>query len=33
MERDQLNRRLRDQLAAILGHSFVATVLAHHWVA
>ncbi|NPT58799.1 hypothetical protein [Paraburkholderia elongata] len=33
MERDQLNRRLRDQLAAIPGHSFVATGLAHHWVA
>ena len=33
MERDQLNRRLRDQFAAVPGHSFVATVLAHHWVA
>ena len=33
MERDQLNRRLREQFAAIPGHSFVATVLAHHWVA
>jgi hypothetical protein len=32
MERDHLNRRLRDQFAAALGHSFVATVLAHHWV-
>jgi hypothetical protein len=33
MERDQLNRRLREQFAAIPGHSLVATVLAHHWVA
>jgi hypothetical protein len=32
MERDQLNRRLRDQFAAVPEHSFVATVLAHHWV-
>ncbi|MFL9913800.1 hypothetical protein [Paraburkholderia sp. RL17-337-BIB-A] len=30
MERDQLNRRLRAQFAAVPGHSFVATVLAHH---
>jgi len=33
MERDQLNRRLRDEFAGIPGHSFVATVLAHHWAA
>jgi hypothetical protein len=33
MERDQLNRRLREQFAAIPGHSFVTRVLAHHWVA
>jgi hypothetical protein len=33
MERDQFNRRLRDQFVAVPGHSFVATVLAHHWVA
>lgn len=31
MERDELNRRLREQCAAIPGNSFVATVLAHHW--
>jgi len=30
MTRDELNRRLRDQFAASPGHSFVATVLAHH---
>ena len=33
MERDQVNRRLRDQFAAVQGHSFVATVLAQYWVA
>jgi hypothetical protein len=30
MERDELDRRLPEQFAAIPGHSFVATVLAHH---
>jgi hypothetical protein len=29
----RLNRRLREQFAALPGHSFVATVLAHHWAA
>jgi|SRR4051794_16721970 hypothetical protein len=30
MERDQLNRRLRKQFAALPDHSFVAMVLVHH---
>jgi hypothetical protein len=30
MERDQFNRRLRAQFAAVPGHSFVATVLEQH---
>jgi hypothetical protein len=30
MTRDELNRRLHDQFAASPGHSFVATMLAHH---
>jgi hypothetical protein len=30
MERDELNRRLRAQFAAVSGQSFVAMVLAHH---
>ncbi|MFM0260389.1 hypothetical protein [Paraburkholderia sediminicola] len=30
VERDQINRRLRDQFAAVPTHSFVATVLARH---
>lgn len=33
IERDELNRRLRAQFAAVPGHSFVATVLAHHLLA
>jgi len=33
MTRDELNRQLRNQFAANPGHSVVATVLAHHWVA
>lgn len=33
MDRDTLNRLMREQFAALSGHSFVATVLAHHWAA
>ncbi|MGF6638255.1 hypothetical protein [Paraburkholderia sp. MM6662-R1] len=33
MTRDELDRQLRNQFAANPGHSIVATVLAHHWVA
>jgi hypothetical protein len=33
VECDELNKRLRAQFAALPGHSFVATVLAHHWAA